>query len=175
MLQKWGGEREDRVGREENVAMGDSVRSRGEMLFSRDFMIQYMKDVDSMLNKLPLYSKLNSLYAGGDHQSYSSPGIDYYRLQHTRRYRFKRLNSDKGCDCPSCQVGLDMATACVAVERPEEEKSEAIENCAFQKNRIFALYFLVFVLNQITRRGRKYAISTYNNDNILYNCHCKWF
>ena len=115
--------------------MGDSVRSRGEMLFSRDFMIQYMKDVDSMLNKLPLYSKLNSLYAGGDNQSYSSPGIDYYRLQHTRRYRFKRLNSDKGCDCPSCQVGLDMATACVAVERPEEEKSEAIENCAFQKKK----------------------------------------
>ena len=60
--------------------MGDVPRCRGEVLFSKSFMIQYMKDVDSLLHQLPVYSKLNSLYAGGDRQSYSSPGIDYYRL-----------------------------------------------------------------------------------------------
>lgn len=141
MLQRRGEEREDRIGREEDVGMGDVPRCRGEVLFSKSFMIQYMKDVDSLLHQLPVYSKLNSLYAGGDRQSYSSPGIDYYRLQHTRRYRFKRLNSDKGCDCPSCQVCLALSNACVGVERSKEEKSEAIENCAFQKEMDFFVFF----------------------------------
>lgn len=141
MLQRCGEKREDRIGREENVGMGDVPRCRGEMLFSQSSLIQYMTDVDSLLHQLPVYSQLNSLYAGGDRQSYSSPGIDYYKLQHTRRYRFKRLNSDKGCDCPSCQVCRAMTNACVAVERSKEEKSEAIKNRAFQKELDFLYFF----------------------------------
>lgn len=126
---------------------GMQLKDSAQTLFSRNFLIQYMKDANSMLNQLPVYSNLNTLYSGGNHQSYISPGIDYYKLQHTRRYRFKRLNSEVECDCPSCQVCFDMAVAFVAIESVKKEKSKVIWSLVLKKEWIFYFFALCFESN----------------------------
>ena len=108
-------------------------------------MIGYMQDIDNLLNQLPVYTKLNTLYAGGNHQSYTSPAVDYYKLQHTRRYRFKRFDPQGNCDCPACQVYLDVVKMNVATERVKEEKSKVKGCSANTKWEMDFVYFCFFV------------------------------
>ena len=65
----------------------------------------YMKDISSLLFRLPAYKELNQLYAGGKRNYFSSPDVDYYKLQYLKRYRFPRVNPKERCDCDACEVG----------------------------------------------------------------------
>ena len=65
-----------------------------------------MMDVNALLSRLPVYSRLNMIYAGGDRRSYESPDLNYYKLQYIHRYRFPQVKRQEDCDCPSCKVAF---------------------------------------------------------------------
>ena len=47
-----------------------------------------MEDLLHMSFQLPPYQELNDIYNGKRKAGFSSPDIDYYRLQYLKRYRF---------------------------------------------------------------------------------------
>ena len=59
-----------------------------------------------MLFRLPAYKELNELYAGGKKSYFSSPDMDYYRLQYLKRYRFSHIQPKEKCNCDACEVRI---------------------------------------------------------------------
>lgn len=63
-----------------------------------------MEDLLHMSFQLPPYQELNDIYNGKRKAGFSSPDIDYYRLQYLKRYRFSIVKPKEKCECDTCEV-----------------------------------------------------------------------
>ena len=63
-----------------------------------------MEDLLHMSFQLPPYQELNDIYNGKRKAGFSSPDVDYYRLQYLKRYRFSIVKPKEKCECDTCEV-----------------------------------------------------------------------
>lgn len=87
-----------------NVGIQMKLKGSAQTLFTSESILQYMEEVNNLLYKIPAYQELNQLYAGGKRNSFSSPDIDYYKLQYLKRYRFSTVHPKEQCECDTCEV-----------------------------------------------------------------------
>ena len=77
---------------------------RAVTLFNSNSILNYMEDLLHMSFQLPPYQELNNIYNGKRKAGFSSPDVDYYRLQYLKRYRFSIVKPKEKCECDTCEV-----------------------------------------------------------------------